>query len=123
MGLFLPVLLLGLVPPADQPTTDAVRQPNAQMQTNAVSAPASLETQTPANRRSEQRMDRIEPFLDKPITGREVCLTIRSYYFEREDALAPELKGMTTCENAREVRERNIKTGQKPRLVPATRGQ
>ena len=125
MGLLLPVLLLGLTQPADQPA--AMPQPKAQVLTNAGSAPATLPGTGPTIP-SEKPLDRIEPYLDKchgdpnckVVEGPKSCLTIRSYYFERRDDLAPEFKGMTTCESMQEIRERNAKKRQKPRLVPAT---
>lgn len=121
MGLFLPVLLLGLFQPADQPASQPTSQPTAQAQQSLSSVPAtSAINGTQADGHQQKPFDRIEPDSGKPIEGAATCLTMRSYYFEREDDLAPELTGMTTCENARNVRNRNAKKGLKPRLVPAT---
>lgn len=122
MGLLLPVLLLGLLPPADQPASRPHSQPAAQVQQSLSSAPATSTNNAQADGRSQTQFDRIEPDLGKPVGNTETCLTLRSYYFERQDDLAPELKGMTTCENARKIRDRNAKKVQKPRLVPATSG-
>jgi hypothetical protein len=78
--------------------------------------------------KSEHLFDRIEPDLRddckgdpncKLVEGPARCLTMRSYYFQRRDDLAPEPVGMTTCESVRDVRNRNAKKGQKARLVPA----
>jgi hypothetical protein len=122
MGLLLPVLLLGLLPPADQPTSAANNQAAVRPQTTLVaSQPTKTNNAPQADGRSQQQpFDRIEPFLDKPAGTPDLCLTMRSYYFERQDDLAPEFKGMTTCESARDVRNRNTKKGLKPKLVPAT---
>jgi hypothetical protein len=110
MGFVLPALLLGLAQPVDQPVTPVVPE------TSSVQAPNS---NAELQRRQGQRpFDRIEPQKDN--AGPSVCLTMRSYYFERHDDMAPELKGMTTCEYASEVRERNARKRHPARLVPAT---
>jgi hypothetical protein len=121
MGLLLPVLLLGLFPPADQPTSAVNNQSSAQVLATLTASKSTTTNNEPqTGGRSQRPFDRIEPFIDKPAGTSELCLTMRSYYFERQDDLAPEFKGMTTCESARDVRNRNANNGQKPRLVPAT---
>ena len=126
MGLLLPVLLLGLTQPADQPP--AMPQPKAQVLTDTAAPAPAKSPASGAAIPSERPFDRIEPNLDKchgdpdckVLEGPQSCLTMRSYYFERRDDLAPEFKGMTTCESMQEVRQRNAKKRQKPKLVPAT---
>lgn len=121
MGLLLPVLLLGLFAPAGRPTSAANNQPSAQVPATLAASPPTTTNNKPHADGSQQKpFDRIEPDFGKPVEGQETCLTMRSYYFERQDDLAPEPNGMTTCESTRSVRDRNAKKGLKPRLVPAT---
>jgi hypothetical protein len=142
MSLLLPILLLGLAQPAEQPPAN---QPTVQMQTLAAGAQTRLPGEAsgspdlsrdsgPSSSNLTERdhprivphpFDRIEPDRNNcDVEGncdqsKALCLTLRSYYFDRQDDLAPEYKGMTTCEDARQVRNRNAKKGQKARLVPA----
>ena len=112
MGLFLPVLLLGLAQPVDQApgASEAVASRNFTLQSQQSrtftlnSSPTGPEF-LPTDRDSPRRT-----------TG---CFTMRSYYFERRDDLAPEFVGMTTCEPSRSVQQK--KTQRRPaRLVPAS---
>jgi hypothetical protein len=126
MSLLLPVLLLGLAQAADQPQT-ALPAP-AKAQTAVVHGSAflnrpkfALSAPTLVDNSSNlspdgQRFDRMEIPANSN-DGPPVCLTMRSYYFERSDSLAPEFVGMTTCETSRSTTKRVNR--QKARLVPA----
>ncbi len=108
MSLLLPVLLLGFAQPVDQPPAS---QQQIQIQTtDTATNPSDSANLTDRDhpRQVRKPFDGIEPLLDKQ-DGRTLCLTIRSYYFVHEDGLAPTFKGMTTCENARQVRNRNAR--------------
>lgn len=120
MGLFLPVLLLGLAQPADLPSS--VNQPQTVSQADANAGSSSIPARqfafTDPNFRQLQRMDPIQitPDLD---THPTVCLTMRSYFFKRKDGLAPEFVGMTTCDPGRGRILKKI--NRRPaRLVPAS---
>ena len=107
MGLFLPVLLLGLAQPVDQPTTSAPVQVQGESRLatkELPSSPSPLQSLPTRKLRSGQ-------------DGRRVCYTMRSYIFERRDDLAPELLGMTTCTPAQATSEKEVHG--KARLVPA----
>jgi len=127
MGLFLPILLLGLAQPADisSAQTFAADASNhvMQMQAGAQStqlpaAPRSLELSgnDDGNSTSTRPFDRI--VIDHESgDGPSVCLTMRSYYFQRRDGLAPEFVRMTTCD---QLKKRALKNINRPaRLVPA----
>jgi hypothetical protein len=124
MSLLLPVLLLGLAQAADQPANASSNQ--AQNQPNAPSAFVNPPRFTQAgpklggdpntsNRR--QNFDQIE-VPPNPEAGPPVCLTMRSYFFERKDDLAPEFVGMTTCDSGRRLAQRRVNRSN-ARLVPA----
>ena len=120
MGLFLPVLLLGLAQPADLPP--AVNQPQTVSQADAnagsSSTPARQFAFTNPKFRQLQRMDPIQ-ITPNPDAHPPVCLTMRSYFFERKDGLAPEFVGMTTCDPGRGRILKKI--NRRPaRLVPAS---
>lgn len=120
MGLFLPVLLLGLAQPADLPAT--VNQPQTVSQADANSGSSSIParqfTFTDPKFRQLEQMDRIQITPD-PDAHPTVCLTMRSYFFERRDGLAPEFVGMTTCDPGRGRILKKI--NRRPaRLVPAS---
>ena len=129
MGLFLPVLLLGLAQPADLPV--ATDQPSTVSQTDANSGASSTPTRPftlgtsprrvtlgDAKFRQFENFDHIEATGD-PDGQSTVCLTMRSYFFERKDGLAPEFVGMTTCDPARGRVLKRI--NRRPaRLVPAS---
>lgn len=112
MGLFLPILLLGLAQPVDQPSVP-VASPEMQVSQDG-SAPLNPPKFTlgPASK--------IVP--GKQVWGREpdrnVCYTMRSYMFERQDDLAPEMVGMTTCTPAKATTSKRIFHPGK--LVPAS---
>lgn len=99
MGLFLPVLLLGLAQPADLPVMTNQPQAISQSDANAGSSsiPARQFAFTDPNFRELRGTDRIQITPD-PDMRPTACLTIRSYYFKPRDALAPEFVGMTTCD-------------------------
>ena len=120
MGLFLPVLLLGLAQPADLPAT--ANQPQAVSQADANAGSSSI----PARQFTlgDPKFRRLENFDHIQVTGdpdghSTVCLTMRSYFFERRDGLAPEFVGMTTCDPGRGRVLKKI--NRRPaRLVPAS---
>jgi hypothetical protein len=125
MSFLLPVLLLGLAQPADQPVNAPPNQ--AQNQPNAASAflkpprftlaDPKQGDDSPNTSNRPQNFDQIEvPW--NPEAGPPVCLTMRSYYFERRDDLAPEFVGMTTCDSGRKLAQRCVNRS-KARLVPA----
>lgn len=129
MGLFLPILLAGLAQPADQPPTPVVTSPAVQtapaVESRKFSLTPAVEPRkfslTPEAAQTEDRQvrpfDRIEPDVVTGI-GPPVCLTMRSYYFERRDDLAPEYVGMTTCESSRSIAQKRAHRN-RARLVPA----
>ena len=99
MSLFLPVLLFGLVQPA---------QPSA----------TPLRSQTVSPAQSQQLVDTsAQPSAAKGERDGGVCYTMRSYIFERRNGYAPELTGMTTCSPSKAVIQRHIRG--KARLIPA----
>lgn len=119
MGLFLPILLLGLAQPADQQAIPTTSQPDAQItSTNNQRALPQVLRDHPLNR--------VEPSRDckgdtdcKALEGPPLCLTMRSYFFERRDSLAPVPAGYSTCESTSTIRNRNAKKRQQAGLVPA----
>src|SRR5438270_12885476 len=126
MSLLLPVLLLGLTQAADQPQNASPAQ--AQAQTSVIHGSAFLNApkftlsaptlviNSPSRSPAGQTFDRPEAPANSN-DGPPVCLTMRSYYFERRDDLAPEFVGMTTCESSRPTTKRVNR--QKAHLVPA----
>jgi hypothetical protein len=131
MGLFLPILLLGLVQPADlsSANSSAAITSNELLQVQAASQSASQSAQftaaprplelsgdDDANSRTTRPIDRIVADHDSG-EGPSVCLTMRSYYFQRRDGLAPEFVRMTSCD---QLKKRALKNINRPaRLVPA----
>lgn len=119
MGLFLPVLLLGLAQPSDLPVT--THQPQAISESNASAGSSSIPARqfafTDPSFRQLRRMDPIQITSD-PDAHPDACLTMRSYYFKRRDGLAPEFVGMTTCDPypGRVLKKINRRPA---RLVPA----
>ncbi|GEM_PF-3244593 len=99
MGLFLPVLLLGLTQPAD--LHSMASQPQAISQSDASAGSSSIPARqfafTDPTVRQYIRVDPIQITPD-PDAHPNACLTMRSYYFKRRDRLAPEFVGMTTCD-------------------------
>jgi hypothetical protein len=53
-----------------------------------------------------------------PQGRRNMCFTMRSYFFRRQDGLAPVPAGMTTCTPASVLQQRQISPGPGVRLVP-----
>ncbi len=106
MGLFLPILLLGLTVPTDQP-------PSAQQ--NAEAPAASQVAPSPS---AEPRLTTpAEDTLPNDQQRTRTCYTVRSYLFERRNGYAPEYMGMTTCDPAVASGQRHVKG--RARLVPA----
>jgi hypothetical protein len=120
MSLFLPILLLGFAQPLDQPVAPSAAQPQAQIENKSeigdTNSPKSV-LPPPRAKKGEEPFDAIE--MHPSSAGPPVCFTIRSYYFERQDGLAPEFRGMTTCESSSDIAERNTKR-RGAKLVPAT---
>jgi len=52
------------------------------------------------------------------IGNRNTCYTMRSYFFRRQDGLAPVPAGMTTCTPARVLQRTPISPGPPVRFVP-----
>jgi hypothetical protein len=52
------------------------------------------------------------------IGNRNTCYTMRSYFFRRQDGLAPVPAGMTTCTPARVLQKKQISPGPPVRFVP-----
>jgi len=118
MGFLLPVLLLGLAQPSEQPTV--VSAQHEQTQAN-VSSDGILARKFVFNGAEKAKLgspfDRIDIHHDLPNPRRTGCLTMRSYYFERRDGRAPEFVGMTTCTPVRNFTTKKI--DRPARLVPA----
>jgi hypothetical protein len=49
---------------------------------------------------------------------RNMCFTMRSYFFRRQDGQAPVPAGMTTCTPASILQQRQVSPAPKVRLVP-----
>jgi hypothetical protein len=127
MGLFLPILLLGLVQPADLSSANSsaaitsnellqVQAASQSAQFTAAPPPLELSGDDDANFRTTRPIDRIVADHESG-EGPSVCLTMRSYYFQRRDGLAPEFVRMTTCD---QLKKRALKNINRPaKLVPA----
>lgn len=119
MSLLLPVLLLGLAQPADLPVAANQTETVSQADRNSGSTSISPRQFTLGDSRFRQlqRLDPIQVTPD-PDAHPTVCLTVRSYFFEQRDGLAPEFVGMTTCDPGRGRTLKKI--NRRPaRLVPA----
>jgi len=118
MSLFLPILLLGFAQPPEQPAV-----PRAQRQTQIENrAPAA--SPSPGSDRSqshppapEQPFQHLDPLELYPSPTSDVCYTMRSYYFDRQDNLAPTPDGMSTCESGRDIAQRRAKHDHKAGFV------
>ena len=55
-----------------------------------------------------------------PGSQRNMCFTIRSYFFRRQDGQAPVPAGMSTCTPASMLRQQRTAPGPAVRLVPVT---
>jgi hypothetical protein len=125
MSLLLPVLLFGLAQPAAQAVNASPDQPQMQATSGStflavpkfkLPAPGLLDRNSGVAS-DRQTFDQIE-VPPSSEAGPPVCMTMRSYYFERRDDLAPEFVGMTTCDSGRKLAQRRVNR-QKARLVPA----
>jgi hypothetical protein len=106
MGLFLPILLLGLTVPTDQPSS-ATANDKTSITSQVVSGAWFTPRINPprdADGQDERQRNR-------------TCYTVRSYLFERRNGYAPELVGMTTCDPARASGQRHVRG--RAHLVPA----
>ena len=106
MGFFLPVILLGMAQVADPAPAPTTPTPQAQI--------ASL-NESPSSHKQSQPFDDLQ--IQVPNQS-DTCFTMRSYYFDRQDDLAPEYRGMTTCEPVRAVVPKRTLKQHTPRLVP-----
>lgn len=117
MSLFLPVLLLGLAGPAQAvsaPPDAAATQPAV----SSFGSPDQNEQDAPQLRHNLRHFDSMA----MPIPGNgNTCFFIRSYYFERRDDLAPEFRGMTTCDPGHHRTQKRV-GHERGRLVPASDG-
>jgi hypothetical protein len=52
------------------------------------------------------------------IHNRNTCFTMRSYFFRRQDGLAPVPAGMTTCTPASVLQQKQVSPGPPVRFVP-----
>ena len=105
MGLFLPVLLLGMAQIADPMPAPSLANP--QPQVAELRQTDSRWQAPPINQTQSSVPDQ-----------NDTCFTMRSYYFNRHDDLAPEYRGMTTCEPSRAVTPKRTLRRHQPRLVP-----
>jgi hypothetical protein len=124
MSLFLPILLLGFAQPADQPVAPPAAPPQTQIQqsfpaaTQSQSALPQRQTQdTSQSRQPGQQFKRLDPLEIYPSSTSDLCYTMRSYYFDRRDDLAPTPDGMSTCESGRDIAKRKAKHDHKAGFV------
>jgi hypothetical protein len=52
------------------------------------------------------------------IGNRNTCYTMRSYFFRRQDGLAPVPAGMTTCTPASVLQQKKVSPAPRVRFVP-----
>jgi len=52
------------------------------------------------------------------INNSNTCFTMRSYFFRRQDGLAPVPAGMTTCTPASVLQQKQVSPGPPVRFVP-----
>jgi hypothetical protein len=123
MSLFLPILLLGFAQPADQPIAPPAPP---QMQIQSSSPAASQSQNTPPQRQMQdtsqsgqpgQQVQRFDPLEIYPPSTSDLCYTMRSYYFNRRNDLAPTRDGMSTCESGRDIAKRKAKHDHKAGFV------
>lgn len=118
MSLLLPLLFLGLAQPAEQPPSISSASAVQQSQTSAESGFVSVPRFTEPNPFNAQSLPRqVRSPRQTPNAKADLCYTMRSYIFERSDAQAPEMVGMTTCQPARTVTQKHVMA--RPKLVPA----
>lgn len=124
MSLFLPILLLGFMQPADQPVAPPTTQPTAQIQNSAPAAlpsqsttPQTVPQNAPQLRQPGQQFKHFDPLEIYPPSTSDLCYTMRSYYFDRRDNLAPTPDGMSTCESGRDIANRKAKHDHKAGFV------
>jgi hypothetical protein len=119
MSLFLPILLLGLAQPADQPIQPAAAPPQTQIQNSTTGASESQGADTLKSRQPSQgqQLKRFDPLQVYPPSTSDLCYTMRSYYFDRRDDLAPTPDGMSTCESGRDIAKRKAKHDHKAGFV------
>lgn len=116
MTFLFPVLLLGLTQPADLPADVSVQAaakttlPSGGILARKFAFTGAEKAKIPGPSDGTE--------IQNPSDDRKnICLTMRSYYFERHDGLAPEFVGMTTCDLGRNFTTK--RTDRPARLVPA----
>ena len=119
MSLFLPILLLGFAQPFNQPVASAAAQPQTQVQNSAPTASPSQSTEASQPRQPApgQQFKHFDPLEVYPSPRSDLCYTMRSYYFDRRDNLAPTPDGMSTCESGRDIAQRRAKHDRRAGLV------
>ena len=119
MSLFLPILLLGFAQPVDQPAAPPAAQPQTQIQKSApaVSPNQSADASQPRPPSPGQQFKHFDPLDISPSPTSDLCFTMRSYYFDRQDNLAPTPDGMSTCESGRDIANRKAKHDHKAGFV------
>jgi hypothetical protein len=122
MTLLLSLLMVGVAAAAEQPQPIGRDQVPAASVAQMTAAPAVVTTNRfalPQSRNPFVAKDHAKPALDAQDESRdaEICFTMRSYYFEREDDQAMQFVGMTKCDPGRAVTQKHVRG--RARLVPA----
>lgn len=117
MSLFLPILLLGFAQPADQPVAPHAAPPQAQIQDSAPATSLNQKDEAARSGQPGQQLKGFDPLEIYPPSTSDVCYTMRSYYFDRRDNLAPIPDGMSTCESGRDIAKRKAKHDHKVGFV------
>jgi len=115
MSLFLPILLLGFAQPVDQPA--APPQTQIQNSVPAGSQNQNTDASQPRQPAPGHQFKHFDPLELYPSPTSDLCYTMRSYYFDRQDNLAPTLDGMSTCESGRDIANRKAKHDHKASFV------
>lgn len=90
-----------------------------QRQDGQAPMPAGMTTCTPANKvqqkwaatelGSKPRSKNLNIVVDQqPSQDSNICYTMRSYYFQRQDGLAPVLTGVSTCTPAKKLQQKRV---------------
>ena len=96
----------------------------------SLTALALAQSNTAANNASSTQSASVAPTLHHHVAPRAryedqsddgTCYTMRTYYFERQDGNAPELKGMSTCTRTSQRDLKRAERDHPPRLIPAAR--
>lgn len=117
MSLFLAILLIGLAQPADQPVAPPAATPQTQIQNSAPAASPNQNDEASRPGQPGQQFKHFDPLEIYPPSTSDLCYTMRSYYFDRRDSLAPTPDGMSTCESGRDIARRKAKHDHKAGFV------